>query len=346
MMKTHAGTAPDYSIVVPVFNSEKTLRPLCERIAGVMEQRGASFEILLVHDGGTLGSWSVAAELARGGEHVIAIQLMRNYGQSAATMCGLGYARGRFVITIDDDLQSPPEEIGVLIEAMDERPELDAIFGAPIEKHHALHRRLGSWALNKLSAGHIFSMGDSDLKLTSFRILRRPIVESLLAVRTPHPAPGAMLCSITPRIANVPVRHEARAHGRGGYSLGKLLGVTIDKTLSFSTLPLRTLATVGVLGILASVVLGGIYLARYLVGGVGVPGWTTMVLLMIGIAGFNFFAFGVVGEYLLRILQTVQGNPQYLVRERVGDVAVADVVGRGPGETLAPQAPEPARTRP
>lgn len=343
-MKTQAGNAPEYSIVVPVFNSERTLRPLCERIASLMEERKASFEIILVHDGGTSESWSVAAELAGGDDRVLAIQLMRNYGQSAATMCGLGHARGSFAITIDDDLQNPPEEIGVLIDAIDQRPDLDAVFGAPIQKHHALHRRAGSWALNKLSAGPIFGMGNPDLKLTSFRIMRRSVVETLLSVRTPRPAPGAMLCTITPRIANVPVRHEARVGGRGGYTLGKLLAMTIDKTLSFSTLPLRTLATVGVLGIVASAVLGGIYLTRYLVGGVGVPGWTTTVLLMIGIAGFNFFAFGVVGEYLLRILQTVQGNPQYLVRDRVGEAAVGQVVGRAAGDAAPGELRAPART--
>ena len=338
------GLAPDYSIVVPVFNSEETLRSLHERIAAVMERRGASFETVLVHDGGTVESWAIAAALGRDDDRVLAIQLMRNYGQSAATMCGLGYSRGRFVITIDDDLQNPPEEIDVLIDALEQRPDLDAVFGEPIEKHHAMHRRLGSWALNKLSAGPILGTGNPISKLTSFRIMRRSIVESLLAVRTPRPAPGAMLCAITQRIANVPVRHEARSRGRGGYTLGKLLAMTIDKTLSFSTLPLRTLATLGVLGIVASLVLGGIYLARYLVGGVGVPGWTTTVLLMIGIGGFNFFAFGVVGEYLLRILQTVQGNPQYLVRERVGDVLVGEVVGRTTAAPLS-AVPEHARTR-
>lgn len=306
-----------YSVVVPVYNAVDTLHELYERICATLEARGESFELILVHDCGTDGSWQVASALARQDSRVVAIELMRNYGQSAATMCGLSHARGDLVITLDDDLQNPPEEIDVLIRAIDERPDLDAIFGAPAEKRHAAWRRIGSWALNRLSSRHIFSTGDRDLELTSFRIMRRPVVESLLSVSTPRPALGAMLCTITPRIANVRVRHEPRLRGSGGYTFAKLLGVSIDKTLSFSTLPLRTLAVLGLMGIIGSVILGVVYLGRYLTGGVGVPGWTTQVLLSIGIAGFNFLAFGLVGEYLLRILQTVQEMPQFRIREMV-----------------------------
>jgi len=312
-----AGQAPEFSIIVPVFNAEATLGPLTARIVEVMESRGAAFEIVLVDDCGGDGSWSKARELAADDSRIVAVQLMRNYGQSAATMCGLAQARGEYLITLDDDLQNPPEEINVLIDSLAERPDVDVIFGSPVEKRHSLWRRFGSWMVNRISAGLILRT-DAKLELTSFRILRRSVADSLLAVSTPRPAPGAMLCTITPRIINVPVRHEERGGGVGGYTIGKLLGLTIDKTLSFSTLPLRLLASMGLIGIVFSAVLGCVYLSRYYWGGIAVPGWTTQVLLMIGIAGFNFFALGVIGEYLLRILQTVQGTPQYLVRQQVG----------------------------
>lgn len=329
-------TTPQYSVVVPVFNAAATLQELYERICATLEECGGSFELILVHDCGTDGSWEVASTIAKQDSRVVAIELMRNYGQSSATMCGLSHARGNFVITLDDDLQNPPEEIEVLIRAMDERPDLDAIFGAPAEKRHAVWRRLGSWALNRLSSRHIFETGDRDLELTSFRIMRRPVVDSLLAVSTPRPALGAMLCTITPRIANVRVRHEPRLRGRGGYTVAKLIGVSVDKTLSFSTLPLRTLAVLGLMGIIGSVILGAVYLGRYLTGGVGVPGWTTQVLLSIGIAGFNFLALGLVGEYLLRILQTVQEMPQFRVRE----VVVRDGGLEAGNGSAAPPGPE------
>ena len=309
---------PQVSVIVPVFNGADTLQALCEQVTQVMQARGATFEIVLVHDGGTDESWSVAAALAQQDDRIVAIQLMRNYGQGAATLCGLRHARGEFLVTIDDDLQNPPSEINVLIDALVARPDLDAVIGVPVEKRHALWRRLGSWGINRLSSGYIFEMPDRDLKLTSFRIMRRAIVNPLLSITTPSPAPGAMLCAITPRIRNVPVRHAPRPQGRGGYTPSKLLGLTLDKTLSFSTLPLRALASIGLLGIASTVVLGGVYLTRYLSGGVQVPGWTTQVLLIIGVAGFNFFAFGVVGEYLLRILQTVQGQPPYRIRQSLG----------------------------
>ena len=243
---------------------------------------------------------------------------MRNYGQANATMCGLKYAKGEFIITIDDDLQNPPEEIPVLIESIENDPQLDVLYGTPTEKRHASMAQIGSNLLNWISS-RIFTRGKS-IKLTSFRIMRRNVVDYLLTIDTPHPAPGALLFTITPRIKNVTVRHEPRTVGKSGYTLSKIYRLTLSKFLSFSTLPLRFLAISGVLGIFFSFILGLSYFIKYLFGGIKMPGFTTLVLLLIAISGFNFFAFGIVGEYLIRILQAVYGTPQYQVRHSIGMV--------------------------
>jgi dolichol-phosphate mannosyltransferase/undecaprenyl-phosphate 4-deoxy-4-formamido-L-arabinose transferase len=281
-----------------------------------MEGIEKPFEIVLVDDGSIDRSWLMIEELVKYDHRILGIQLMRNYGQANATMCGLRCAKGEFIITIDDDLQNPPEEIPLLIESIENDPQLDVLYGTPIEKRHALWRRLGSNLLNWISS-RIFTRGES-IKLTSFRIMRRNVVDHLLTIETPHPAPGALLFTITPRIKNVTVRHEPRTVGKSGYTFSKIYRLTLSKFLSFSTLPLRFLAISGVFGIFISFILGVGYFIKYLLGGIKMPGFMTLVLLLIASSGFNFLAFGIVGEYLIRILQAVYGTPQYQIRHSIG----------------------------
>jgi dolichol-phosphate mannosyltransferase/undecaprenyl-phosphate 4-deoxy-4-formamido-L-arabinose transferase len=302
-----------YSVVIPVFRSEETIEELYHRLTSVMRELNKTYELIFVEDAGGDSSWTKLERLAHDDEHVAAIQLTRNFGQAGATNCGLHYATGDIIVTIDDDLQHPPEEIPVLIQTLERDPDLDVALGAPRVKQHKWWRTLGSKTVNYVS-NRILSRGRS-LTLTSFRAIRKQALEQALALTTTRPALGAMLLSITPRVVNVPVDHHPRMHGRGNYSLAKLVGLTVDKTLSYSTFPLRLLAVVGGFGILASATLAGYYLWRYAVGGIAVPGWLSQTLILIVISGFNFLAFGIVGEYLLRILQAVHGMPTFLVRE-------------------------------
>ena len=306
---------PFYSIVVPVYNSEHTLLELYERTVRVMEAMGESFEMVLVEDCGTDRSWQVLQAIAQRDERVSAIQLLRNYGQASATMCGLRYSVGQIVVTLDDDLQNPPEEIPILVRALENDPELDVVIGIPREKQHAFWRRLGSEIVNAINSFAVKK--DRSLKFSGFRAMRRIVVDRLVELNVPQPAIGVLLCSITPRIANIAVRHEPRSTGRSGYTIAKILGLTLSNFLTFSDFPLRFLAMVGVVGILASLAYGIALVVRFVMGGIGVPGWMTIALLLIAMSGFSFFAFGLIGEYLLRILQSAQNTPQYVVRQQI-----------------------------
>lgn len=311
-----SASAIAYSVVVPVYNAEKTLQELHERISRVMGALEQRFEIVFVEDCGRDGSWRVLQQLARQDVRVRAIQLMRNYGQTSATMCGLRQSQGRIVVTLDDDLQHPPEEIPTLVRVLEHDPNLDVVIGVPREKKHALWRRLGSRLVNAINS---FVLGKSrSLRFSGFRAMTRQVADALTERSMPQPAIGVLLYSITPRIRNVYVRHEPRAAGRSGYTLSKALSLALDNFLAFSVFPLRLLAGIGVVGIIGSLLLGVSVLVRYLVGGIRVEGWTTLALLLIGLSGFQFFAFGIVGEYLLRILQSVHRTPQYLVRQQIG----------------------------
>lgn len=307
---------PDYSIVVPVYRSEQTLEMLHERIVETMEGLKRGFEIIFVEDWGGDGSWGTLETLVTQDCRVRCIQLTRNYGQTSATMCGLRHSRGDFVITLDDDLQHPPEEIPVLVRALEQNPGLDVVVGVPKEKKHALWRKLGSRLLNAIDS---YALRKSrSLRFSGFRIMTRQVADALAERNMPQPAIGALLYSITPRIANVEVLHAPRVAGRSGYTFPRAMSLAMDNFLAFSVFPLRLLAVIGLVGIVLVVLLGASVLYRYLAGGIRVQGWTTLTLLLIGVSGFQFFAFGIVGEYLLRILQAVQRAPQYLIRQRIG----------------------------
>lgn len=301
-----------YSVVIPVYRSARILPELYERLTRVMQGLDANYEIIFVEDCGPDDSWHVLQALAEKDPAVTAIQLMRNSGQSNATLCGFAQARGRIVITMDDDLQHPPEEIPALIAALG--ADVDVVMGVPREKKHHWFRCLGSSVMHNFNS--ILLGKNRNLRFTSFRLMRRAVVDGLLTLRTLSPALGPMINSVTHRIINVTVLHASRKEGRSGYTFRRLFLQTMSNLIGYSMLPLRLLGLIGGIGILLSIGLSIILVIHYLRGGV-VPGWTSTILMLLTLSGFNFFAFAILGEYVLRILQRVNATPQYLVRARL-----------------------------
>jgi len=303
---------PTYSIVIPVYGSAATLEKLHSRIKAVMEGITPRYELIFIDDCGPGDPWKILQKLSHENDKVIALQLMSNAGQGAATLCGLSHSRGEFVITMDDDLQHPPEEIPVLIKALQEKPELDVVMGKPREKSHHPVRKLGSRVVHEINS--ILLGKRRDIYFTSFRILRRPVVDVLLSLRNMHPALGPMINSVTSNIGNVPVEHHTREEGKSGYSILRIAKQLMGNFVGYSMLPLHMVGIIGLVGILGSIAFGIILLVRYWTGGIGVPGFTTIVLLLVMLSGVSFFSFAVIGEYLLKILQLSNARPQYVVR--------------------------------
>lgn len=314
MAATSSAEPPQYSVVVPVYCGAATLPELQQRVSAVMASLGASFEMLFIDDGSSDDSWPVIRSLAADDPRVRGVQLMRNYGQANAVMCGLSRARGRFVFTMDDDLQNPPEEMPKLIEAMTD--DLDVVIGAPIDKRHNAARNLASVIVNWLS-GQMVHKGER-IKLTSFRLIRSDVVGPLVDQNMPTPAPGAQLTTITKRVVNVPVEHHPRRAGSSGYTFAKMLNLAIAKFLGFSTAPLRMLSTIGLVGMLGSIATGAALLGMHLTGVINVPGYASTSLLLVAIAGINFLGFGILGEYLHQILISVRQTKPWLIRTELG----------------------------
>lgn len=306
---------PVYSIVVPVFNSAATLLELYQRIVFVMESLNEDFELIFIEDCGPDDSWQVLKNIALQDSRVTAIQLLHNAGQGSATLAGLAQTKGSFIITLDDDLQHPPEELTILIGAIRSNENLDVVIGAPKVKQHHFFRRIGSSFINKLN--NFFIQKDPQLRMTAFRIIRHQVVSAMLQKNVPYPSLGPMLLSVTRRISNVIVEHHPRKKGKSGYTPLALLRQSLSNIVGYSVMPLHILAVIGMLGILFCGVFTIYFLVRYFVIGINVPGWMTLLLLMVAFSSFNFLAFSLIGEYVLRIMRVSTSPKQWTIRQQV-----------------------------
>ncbi len=302
-----------YSIVVPVYKSERSLRELYERIDKALEGVRGDYELILVEDGGGDSSWEVMQSLREQDKRVKIVRLTRNFGQHNALMCGFSFASGEYVVTIDDDLQNPPEEIPRLIEEI-RRTGLDMVCGTPATRKQSRVRNAGSFAYRRLVS--MMFKQDPVFQMSNFRIIRRAVIENLLHMRTPNPAVGLLILQITDKIGNITVEHLPRPHGRTTYTAGKLARHFLHGVLYHSTLPLKGVFFMGLLSMFIAFALGGYYLTLFFLGRITVPGWMTLVLLLLFFSGAVMFSLGIIGEYLLRIIQEVNQAPQYLIREK------------------------------
>lgn len=305
----------DYSIVIPTYRGAANLKELIERITQVMKILGKTYEIILRDDDSPDNRWKVITKLKDNYPLIHAFRLMHNVGQFRALMCAFEQVQGAYVITMDDDLQNPPEEIPKLINCMEDNPEMDGIIGAYEHKQHSFWRQIGSFMVH--IANRLVSHKPATLQTTSFRLLRRHMVEAISLHKTMSPVMGPLDVQNSRRIINVTVEHHPRKKGKSNYSFIALMRLALDHIFNFSTLPLKIVSIIGMLSSCASVLLGVFYLIQFLAGniGVNVKGWTTLVLLLIFYSGLILFSLGLMGEYLIRIIREVSHSPRYIIRD-------------------------------
>ncbi len=309
MAETMTGS-PAVSVVVPVYNSP-ALETLTDGIDRVFSVLGGTYEIVFVDDGSPDSrTWEVLQRLSHEREHVHAVRLTRNFGQQAATLCGLREARGGIVITMDDDLQHDPGHIPLLLAQADH----DVVIAQFQQKEHHFLRRIASAAKGWFD--RIIIGTPAGLRLSSFRLLRRTVVDGVLAMRTPHPFLPALLFHVTRDVVGVPVTHSTRAAGRSGYTLRKLLATFSNLVINNSSILLRAAAMTGIFFAGLSFALAAVVIYRKLVHGISVQGWASLFAATMLMGGLLLVGLGIIGEYLIRIVENVEEKPTYFVRQR------------------------------
>lgn len=302
-----------YSVVIPVYNSAAIVGLTIDRTVAFFSHSPHDYEIILVNDGSRDDSWRIIAEKARANPRIVAINLLQNYGQHAANLCGFRASSGDYVVTMDDDMQNPPEEIQHLINTAAEG--YDLVIGQFRQKQHALYRRLGAMLIRTINR-RIFK-ADKDLVLTNFRLIRKDVIERICNYQTSYPYISGLALMFSNHRTNVLVEHLPRAAGKSTYSLWKILKLVSTLLFNYSSYPLRLVASIGVTISGLGFALGLYYLIFSLVVGVQVPGWTTLVVLLSFFNGVTILILSMIGEYCVRLINQVSSSASYHVKDIV-----------------------------
>ena len=307
-------TTHSLSVVVPVYNSELILPELIKRLESVLPSLAGQFEVILVNDGSRDQSWKVIQDLSRVHPCIRGINLMRNYGQHNALLCGIRAARFETALTMDDDLQHPPEELHKLLAKLNEGFEV--VYGYPEHEQHGWLRDFAS-VLTKLALQK--SMGaDTARHVSALRAFRTQMRDAFAGYHSPFVSIDVVLTWATTRFTAIPVRHDPRKAGVSNYTLGMLFRHAMNMMTGFSILPLQMANLMGFLctgfgGLVLVYVIG-----RYLIQGTTVAGFPFLASIIAIFSGAQLLALGIIGEYLARMHFRMMERPTYTVREEAG----------------------------
>ena len=301
------------TVAVPVCNSEQLLPDLVERLGPVLAAAAGEYELILINDGSRDRSWDTICELAAENDWVRGINLMRNYGQHNALLCGIRAARHEVIITMDDDLQHPPEEIPKLIDRLD--TDCDVVYGTPSREQHGIWRNLAS-KLTKLALQSAMGV-ETARKASAFRIFRTEVREAFSNYDSPYVSIDVLLTWGTTRFAAVPVRHAPRPAGASNYTFRKLVAHALNMMTGFSSLPLQLASLMGFFFALFGLAVLIWVVGRYLIEGGSVPGFPFLASTIAIFSGAQLLALGIMGEYLARMHFRTMGRPSSVIRNSV-----------------------------
>ena len=300
------------SFVIPCYRSEHTVAAVAAEIEKTMAALPQyDWELVLVNDCSPDGTFGVLRGLAEKDARITAVDLAKNFGQHAALMCGMRHTDGDVVVCLDDDGQTPADEVGKLLEKIE--AGYDVVYASYEEKKENGFRRFGSDVNRRMT--EIMLSKPKELELTSYFAARRFIIDEMLRYEHCYPYVMGLVLRSTKRICNVPVRHRARQTGASGYTLSKLLGLWMNGFTSFSVKPLRISTYAGVITALLGFVYALAAVIRYFTVHMAPQGWTTTTVLLLIVGGLNLLMLGLVGEYIGRVFMCVNATPQYVERE-------------------------------
>lgn len=306
---------PEISVVIPVYNEEDNLRELGERLMGTLTGMGRAFEVIFVDDGSTDRSWQLLTDLNREHrQHIRALQFHRNFGQHQAIFAGFQTARGQVMITLDADLQNPPEEIPRLVAKLEEG--YDSVGGWRENRRDSLFRRLPSHLIN-----YVMSKV-TGVKLRDYgcmlRAYRREVIDSINQCQESSSFIPALANLYSRKVAEIPVGHAERERGQSKYSLFKLLRLNFDLMTGFSNLPIHLVGFLGVAIALLGLLFGVYLFIRRIFVGPEVQGVFTLFAILFVFVGLNTLGLALIGAYVGRIYREVRQRPRFVIRNTLG----------------------------
>jgi undecaprenyl-phosphate 4-deoxy-4-formamido-L-arabinose transferase len=312
--------APAVSIVIPVYNEESNLEPLYMRLEPVLEDLGRPYEVLFIDDGSRDGSFEILRRLQEKYEAIRVVQLNRNYGQHAAVFAGLDHARGEVIVTLDADLQNPPEEIPGLLDKIAEGH--DVVGGWRENRQDHAVRRLFSWIANKITSKVVgVEMRDYGCMLRAYR---REVVEVLRGCSEVSSFIPALANTFAGSPTEIPVGHDRRTNGRSKYNPFRLIRLNFDLVTGFSLLPIQVVSLAGMGIALLGLGFGVFLMLRRLLMGPESEGVFTLFAVLFVFVGIQILALGLIGEYIGRIYMEVRRRPRYVIRRIYESNAACD----------------------
>lgn len=297
------------SFVIPCYRSQNTIETVVESIYEVMSTREDLFEIILVNDGSPDDVWSVISKLACGKSEVIGINFSQNFGQHAALMAGYAHSDGEIVVSLDDDGQTPVDEVYKLIDALSEN---DVVFAEYDEIKQNGFRVWGS-KMNEFMTEQLVNK-PKEIHPTSYFAAQRFIIEEMLRYDGPFPYIGGLIFRSTNRIANVKVTHKSRLEGRSGYNLSKLISMWLNGFTAFSVKPLRLASVLGMVSSFVGFIYGIVIIIRKIIYPQVQMGYSSMMAVMLFIGGMIMLLLGMLGEYIGRMYIGMNKKPQYVIK--------------------------------
>lgn len=303
------------SFVIPCYGSENTIESVVDEIRNTVKTRSDKYdyEIILVSDHSPDNVFSVIESLAKNDRKITGIELARNFGQHSAILAGFHSVTGDIVVCLDDDGQTPADQMFTLIDGLDD--ECDVVFARYDEKKHSLFRNFGS-KLNDKMACYLIDK-PKDLKIMSYFACRRYVIDEVLRYNNPYPYMSGLLLRTTKNIKNVTIKHRSRLSGESGYNLRKLFSLWVNGFTSFSVKPLRVATFVGVTSSILGFLYGVYVIINKLVNPDTPLGYSSMMAAFLLIGGIIMIMLGIIGEYVGRIYISLNEAPQFVVRRKI-----------------------------
>lgn len=299
-----------YSIIIPVFNSKELLDELYNRLDKAFGLAAKQFEVIFVDDSSTDGSWDQLLEIkGKGKDTVKLVRFAKNYGQHSATFCGLKFADGDYVVTMDDDLQNAPEDILKLIDKI-ETSKADVVYGIG-KKEHSKLRKMASNAWKTGTRKVDGGLGEG----SSFRIFSASVKDKLLQHQQSIIFIDELLFWYTSNIQFIEVPHFQRKSGKSGYTPFALFQFIVKLSFNYSTVPLKLMTYFGVIISIFSFILGIFFIVRRVFFNVNVPGFTATIVAILFSTSVILIGIGIIGKYLSNIFKLLNNRPSFSIKE-------------------------------